>query len=196
MTAYQALGPFISTFADSNITSLLHNDNGEIVITDRELLAQRLADFELREEEPEQEENNTEETEVKTETLSTDCDETSKENFEQVISMEVEDDETEVAKEQDSEHLRRIVHSKSLNDLSPEEDRAKSYEPSSSSSSATLTSSESFNNFLYWRDPLPVLEDLPSEDPKEAEETSPDSERKGNFFKPIITRIRISYYYY
>jgi serine/threonine-protein phosphatase 4 regulatory subunit 1 len=179
MTAYQALGPFISTFADSNITSLLHNDNGEIVITDRELLAQRLADFELREEEPEQEENNTEETEVKTETLSTDCDETSKENFEQVISMEVEDDETEVAKEQDSEHLRRIVHSKSLNDLSPEEDRAKSYEPSSSSSSATLTSSESFNNFLYWRDPLPVLEDLPSEDPTEAEtENSPDSERK------------------
>ena len=30
MTAYQALGPFISTFADSNITALLHNDNGEI----------------------------------------------------------------------------------------------------------------------------------------------------------------------
>merc|ERR1719411_1143761 len=46
MTAYQALGPFISTFADSNITTLLHNDNGEIVITDRELLAQRLEDLE------------------------------------------------------------------------------------------------------------------------------------------------------
>merc|ERR1719361_1133233 len=46
MTAYQALGPFISTFADSNITALLHNDNGEIVITDRELLAQRLEDLE------------------------------------------------------------------------------------------------------------------------------------------------------
>ena len=30
MTAYQALGPFISTFADSQITALLHNDNGEI----------------------------------------------------------------------------------------------------------------------------------------------------------------------
>ena len=56
MTAYQALGPFISTFADSNITTLLHNDNGEIVITDRELLAQRLEDLEqARAEEQEQE---------------------------------------------------------------------------------------------------------------------------------------------
>merc|ERR1719382_841051 len=51
MTAYQALGPFISTFADSNITALLHNDNGEIVITDRELLAQRLEDLEKAAEE-------------------------------------------------------------------------------------------------------------------------------------------------
>ena len=50
MTAYQALGPFISTFADSNITALLHNDNGEIVITDREMLAQRLEDLEKAEE--------------------------------------------------------------------------------------------------------------------------------------------------
>ena len=41
MAAFQALGPFISTFADSTITSLLHNDNGEIVITDAEQLAKR-----------------------------------------------------------------------------------------------------------------------------------------------------------
>jgi hypothetical protein len=41
MAAFQALGPFISTFADSTITALLHNDNGEIVITDAEQLAQR-----------------------------------------------------------------------------------------------------------------------------------------------------------
>ena len=46
MTAYQALGPFISTFADSQITALLHNDNGEIVITDRDLLSNRLDELE------------------------------------------------------------------------------------------------------------------------------------------------------
>ena len=42
MAAFQALGPFISTFADPAITALLHNDNGEIVIADPELLALRL----------------------------------------------------------------------------------------------------------------------------------------------------------
>ena len=46
MAAFQALGPFISTFADSTITSLLHNDNGEIVITDAEQLAERLDELE------------------------------------------------------------------------------------------------------------------------------------------------------
>ena len=43
MAAFQALGPFISTFADPNITALLHNQNGEIVITDPAQLADRLA---------------------------------------------------------------------------------------------------------------------------------------------------------
>jgi len=42
MAAFQALGPFISTFADPLITALLHNENGEIVITDTEELAERL----------------------------------------------------------------------------------------------------------------------------------------------------------
>ena len=42
----QALGHFISTFADSGITGLLHNNNGEIVITDPEALAHRLDELE------------------------------------------------------------------------------------------------------------------------------------------------------
>merc|ERR1719211_845128 len=46
VAAFQALGHFISTFADSAITGLLHNDNGEIVITDPEALAQRLDELE------------------------------------------------------------------------------------------------------------------------------------------------------
>ena len=43
MAAFQALGPFISTFADPLITALLQNQNGEIVITDPDQLAERLA---------------------------------------------------------------------------------------------------------------------------------------------------------
>merc|ERR1719510_906668 len=43
MAAFQALGPFISTFADPMISALLHNQNGEIVITDPAQLADRLA---------------------------------------------------------------------------------------------------------------------------------------------------------
>ena len=41
MAAFQALGPFISTFADASIMTLLHNENGEIVITDTDQLALR-----------------------------------------------------------------------------------------------------------------------------------------------------------
>jgi len=43
MAAFQALGPFISTFADPLITALLQNQNGEIVITDPDQLAETLA---------------------------------------------------------------------------------------------------------------------------------------------------------
>lgn len=43
MAAFQALGPFISTFADPMVTALLQNHNGEIVITDPDELAERLA---------------------------------------------------------------------------------------------------------------------------------------------------------
>merc|ERR1719436_1206339 len=116
-----------------------------------------------------------------------DCDENSTE--EHVISMDIEEDDCEdspvqmsspeqetttspsesmhteseaAAANKEDKHLRKIVHSKSLDNLSPEEDRAKKYESSQVNSAAgsTLTSSESFNNFLYWRDPLPVLDDL------------------------------------
>ncbi len=41
LKSWQALGPFISTFADPAITALLHNENGEIVITDPDQLAER-----------------------------------------------------------------------------------------------------------------------------------------------------------
>ena len=77
--------------------------------------------------------------------------------------MDMSDDnepasELTTTKQDDQQHLpRKIVHSKSMGDLSPEEDRAKAY---NTSQEGGLTSSESFNNFLYWRDPLPILDDL------------------------------------
>lgn len=235
MTAYQALGPFISTFADSNITALLHNDNGEIVITDRELLAQRLEDLEKAAEDETSSTttvtvkvNNPEEhvesmlldTEAavaandKTEAEpsaseeskessvivedksdnSLDCDDKATKNSTEeaghVINMDIEEDDAEdhrqmspeattspspamhpaeVNNKEEDKHLRKIVHSKSLDDLSPEENRAKQYESSQVTANTgkdaavaggQLTSSESYNNFLYWRDPLPVLDDL------------------------------------
>lgn len=192
MTAYQALGPFISTFADSNITSLLHNDNGEIVITDRELLAQRLEDLEqARAEEQEEEaekqvENEDESKPSLSDQVCDDPEEAKEVEDESVIQMDIdtEDDEDDKDEEKDEQHLRsssnsnKIVHSKSLGDLSLEEERANNY--SSSQSSSKMTSSESFNNFHYWRDPLPILDDLPTE--KEAEkvetkETEEDEEK-------------------
>ena len=235
MTAYQALGPFISTFADSNITALLHNDNGEIVITDRELLAQRLEDLEKAAEETSTttvtvKVNNPEEqvesmlldteaaataandkTEAETSASeeskessvivedksdnSLDCDDDATKNITEeghVINMDIEEDDAEdhrqmspevtspsplsvqqqslqpeVNNKEEDKHLRKIVHSKSLDDLSPEENRAKQYESSQVTANTgkdavagQLTSSESYNNFLYWRDPLPVLDDL------------------------------------
>ena len=140
MTAYQALGPFISTFADSNITSLLHNDNGEIVITDRELLAQRLEDLEqARAEEQEAEEaealaitseatedtttknESNEETSTESTSLSEQvCDDTEA-NKDDVIAMEVDEEASEAENKATEEHLEsKIVHSKSLGDLSLE----------------------------------------------------------------------------
>lgn len=236
MTAYQALGPFISTFADSNITALLHNDNGEIVITDRELLAQRLEDLEKAAEEtsttttvtvkvnnPEEQVESmlldteaaaattaNEKTEAETTSASEeskessvivedksdnslDCDDDATKNITEeghVINMDIEEDDAEdhrqmspevtspspsplsvqqqslqpeVNNKEEDKHLRKIVHSKSLDDLSPEENRAKQYESSQVTANkdvGQLTSSESYNNFLYWRDPLPVLDDL------------------------------------
>merc|ERR1719510_2404080 len=193
MTAYQALGPFISTFADSNITALLHNDNGEIVITDRDMLAQRLEELERMENEQESStEVATTDTVIDDETASsehTDCDEAHKEEensaeAESVICMDVSDDGSEEDKhddqqqqQQQQQHLRKIVHSKSMGDLSPEEDRAKAY---NTSQEGGLTSSESFNNFLYWRDPLPILDDLDDLNKEQQQHPPPPPEADDN----------------
>ena len=64
----------------------------------------------------------------------------------------------------------KMVHSRSEGDLSLEEERAKAYNQKNQENNnhgaggGGITSSESFNNFLYWREPLPVLDDIPDVD--------------------------------
>ena len=82
----------------------------------------------------------------------------------------------------------KMVHSRSEGDLSLEEERAKAYnqknqENNNNGSGGGITSSESFNNFLYWREPLPVLDDIPDEegsieDKDEKSHTEKESESK------------------
>ena len=61
----------------------------------------------------------------------------------------------------------KMVHSRSEGDLSLEEERAKAYNQKNQENNnhgaggGGITSSESYNNFLYWREPLPVLDDIP-----------------------------------
>merc|ERR1719273_2344322 len=95
------------------------------------------------------------------------------------IDEDDDDDKEEVIndqKESKKPTTKPIVHSKSLDDLSPEEASAKKYKSSqgSGANGQTLTSLESFNNFLYWRDPLPVLDDL--DDLKKGVAEEPSSE--------------------
>ena len=67
MAAFQALGPFISTFADPAITALLHNENGEIVITDTVQLVTRMIKIEEERASAAAEEDSTEENSADTE---------------------------------------------------------------------------------------------------------------------------------
>ncbi len=238
MTAFQALGPFISTFADASITGLLQNDNGEIVITDREMLAERLDDLEkVREdirvqteadeafkkaeaeaeaeaaatseaEESKKSEESSGDSELAAEKKESEGEEETNEEegeekasndaavIDQAEDMDLTEDKEEATGEKDDEHLEaaaeaevkaiptKMVHSRSEGDLSLEEERALAYQKeqkdntennnnnssASSTSGGGLTSSESYNNFLFWREPVPVLEEL--EDIKSSDETS------------------------
>ena len=135
MAAFQALGPFISTFADASITAMLHNDNGEIVITDTEQLAVRLEELE-EERRREREEKRRAQMQKGPEPQPMD------------VIGEDEDDENE--EEEDARE----------EELSPEEARAKTLlEKSSNTTSKSSPSSElAFNNFNFWREPLPAVE--------------------------------------
>merc|ERR1712038_181133 len=149
MAAFQALGPFISTFADPAITALLHNENGEIVITDPDQLAERLNTLEKERASAAAEEDSTEENSADTEPVQTETDSSQKDqnphdNEENnknnnVVNMDTDEDSWEA----------QLVPGVS-EVTSPEEMRAEKF----------LSSTEEYNysSFLYWRDPVPSLQ--------------------------------------
>ena len=113
---------------------------------------------------------------------------TSIEDINKVVEdMDLSNDD--IVTSNDAEHLEqkqpsiptKMVHSRSEGDLSLEEERAKAYNSKNqeNNNNVGLTSSESFNNFLYWRDPVPILEDIPKEDAieKKDEENVNDDEK-------------------
>ena len=160
MAAFQALGPFISTFADPAITALLHNENGEIVITDPDQLAERLQTLEKRREEEEAKEG------------GKSSNSTTKSSF-----HTARDSSKPAANSSSHNHQNRnrnegvdiadanlnIVHMEMDGDswaaemvstakASPEETRAEKYMADSSSSNYA------YSSFLYWRDPVPDID--------------------------------------
>ena len=167
MAAFQALGPFISTFADASITSLLHNDDGEIVITDTEQLALRLEEVEA---EREQEKANKKAKLVLPNPVPsvTSTPENSAEQGNTSMDESSDDESSDKASS-------RFIVSPSQ-ELSTDEQRAKSYldkvnqqgDGETSPASSTTSNNEDFSSFLYWREPLPSV-DLPEQDPEEDE---------------------------
>ena len=143
MAAFQALGPFISTFADPGITALLHNENGEIVITDTEQLVSRMIKIEEERAATEQisteaeaeaeEKEKDEEEERPTETDSSQKDQSPVEE----VNMDTDEDSWEA----------QLVSGLSESN-SPEEVRAEKF----------FSSVENYSSFLYWREPVASLE--------------------------------------
>merc|ERR1719264_1236570 len=150
MAAFQALGPFISTFADPAITALLHNENGEIVITDPDQLAERLNTLEK---ERGAGENSDIQASLKLKNVST---RSSSQNIENINN-----NNNNTSDVNDSENNNNMVHMDTAEDLwgselvatntmtSAEEQRASRY-----------LESEGYSTFLYWRDPVADLVDI------------------------------------
>ena len=152
MAAFQALGPFISTFADPAITALLHNDNGEIVITDPELLARRLDELE-KQRADRRRSDLLDEQQAQEEAVS---DDTAKPN--DVVDMELcgDDLDRDATANDGNVVVENIVTS--VKDRSLEEARAELYQSNAPS--------DSYNTFQFWREPVANLvlpESLPAD---------------------------------
>merc|ERR1712123_451545 len=159
MAAFQALGPFISTFADPAITALLHNENGEIVITDPDELAEKLNSLE-KEKGPDESKESLKHPKSSSRSMeSSKCiSNSSSQNYQNnnrnnadsldintvnnnIVQMETDDDNW----------AAELV---ATSNTSPEERRATKYLNAAESSKSNYV----YSSFLYWRDPVPDLE--------------------------------------
>merc|ERR1719278_342612 len=136
MAAFQALGPFISTFADPAITALLHNENGEIVITDPDQLAERLNTLEKERGKNDKLDSQSSQ-KLKDTSLSQRTSSQNTENNNNTVHMDTAEDAW------GSELVARNTQT------SAEEERASRY-----------LESEGYSTFLYWRDPVADLVDI------------------------------------
>jgi len=185
MAAFQALGPFISTFADPAITALLHNENGEIIITDREQLVHKLSQLEQQRAKEAQElaahkketesssssSNNSSQLQSNDSALmlenklnnnattSTDDENTVNNN---VVNMDETSDESWAS---------NLV---ARDTSSVEERRAGLYLETGSTGAEDRrrTDNSHYSSFLYWREPVPPLELVDVDLGGEAEEDS------------------------
>lgn len=154
MAAFQALGPFISTFADPAITALLHNENGEIVITDPDQLAERLNALEKERGKSEKLDSQAS-SKLKNTSVSN---RSSSQNIENVNNN---NNNTSGANDSVNNNNNNLVQMDTAEDswgselvatntqMSAEEQRASRY-----------LESEGYSTFLYWRDPVADLVDI------------------------------------
>ncbi len=192
MAAFQALGPFISTFADPSITALLHNDNGEIVITEPDALAARLDELEtqreeerlIRAEEEQQQPRRATATSTEQETFSTTTTvitapsesstkvpETPPSGAAMDISGDDDDDDDSGLSSESVSFEERRATKYAEKDAAAADN---SNSNSSSSSSASSDVEEIFNSFHFWREPLPPVEGGEQADPWQQDETKGD----------------------
>merc|ERR1719458_464106 len=152
MAAFQALGPFISTFADPAITALLHNENGEIVITDPDQLAERLNALEKERGKSEKLDSQASSTKLKNTSVSN---RSSSQNIENVNNNNTSGANDSVNNNNNMVQMDTAEDSwgselvATNTQMSAEEQRASRY-----------LESEGYSTFLYWRDPVADLVDI------------------------------------
>ena len=145
MAAFQALGPFISTFADPAITALLHNENGEIIITDAEQLAERLNILEKTRSQQRESSSKT-----CSASLNSEEENTVNNNTDDRIVSNTVNNNVEEMDEREDEWSAQLVATSSPKSL--EERRANKYFESRRGDNSN------YSTFLYWREPVASLD--------------------------------------
>jgi len=156
MAAFQALGPFISTFADPAITALLHNENGEIVITDPDQLAERLNSLGMEDEsagpcnQHKSSLSSTESSKTQPNCSSQNYQKNNR-NTQETLDINTVNNNTVQMETDDDNWAAELI---TTSTTSPEERRAAKYLTTVESSKSNYV----YSSFMYWRDPVPDLD--------------------------------------